>query len=1669
MKLRIPKVLEDKGIVELLLKATEEIEKYEFSDLKWIKEYQIALIEYLEDVFKAVADGLALKFEIDPTTIQKSFKVPYDILIKAANGEEVEDALFYKSIFDELKKKYGKKASTYKKFGFNGGASLQPAQIKGRVTYSPDTKKWLTKEEWNNLTDSVTDFLSDHLKDTEDKLIVRAGLFGLLAKKMEDEGVPFSKVKGMSYDDIEKRFGKLDDKKVKDEVSKNKQLEHAIEFSKRHAGEYLSIQDGSIKTKIVNIVRNQVTGGLQDGLNVRQLVSRLYKIQPSDELGKRLSQDTVDAASRDWRRVAITEFNMAMNNGYLAAHKDGAKKNEKLYFVYAGRFSPTEKPNESCNKFLGKICLLVDNPRGSDKPKKGEDDCDYVIWEGKTNVGRTKKNQWICIPTHPHCTHRWQRFYPDFQQWNPEINKIEYKVEKSKSVKLDLLKSKDITIENVEWKDKERVRNIQKELPILMRKVKKYVDIKSPVVVHLYKSPNDQKRAEYDLGTIIIYTGTPQWRGDFLHELGHQIFRPENLDHKTKVELIRLKKELRKTEGDRRVFMIPHLYDNIKEILATLFKWWIQGKLFDPAYTNILKKYCPKGFAIVDSLLKKGKIEKSSSDLVFFSEEELLKAFISPPKTHDGKIDFAKMPLGSTIWITKEGRHIPITKYSKDRFAVDFQAARNAGYTYKKVDKEMAHLTFKIDPESGRPVERQPKEAKVEKELTPKQIERQKIKEHKRELKRTLKLEKNKSQREVIKMVTDRAKDEKEVAKLMVDVEKKISDYGLTPEQKETYVDTIVSEALKRKREQRLEEANDIAKGRGTSDATATLNLVRPEAIKDKLDLINKIKDGLSDKSDNSITINTGIHDSVKKKIDKKELKEKIDVLQVTAAQEKGFFGTTKNATKEDLEKIEKVGVKELEVSEEEVKQAEKLFQKNKNNSNGKSLYTILSRYYEDDGTPQVQYLANKAAERQISALMTKFTDTQIDIKRMMDTMGVEKTAQLLAIHLKNKLSDEEYNAFKQKVAEYFTNESQGIEDKTLQKFEMLRIDNATTKGKITRGDVYHKEAERRLTENLIEQRNLLGASFGQLQSTSEFLNALKSVEKTDKVVVDLSDNEEAAMNEYKNFTFAQDRDSTKIVKKFGSYKMEVSPKSLDKFYIKESKVDRQNKEKLNAIKTSKDKVVINKHGEEVVPSYKIPGFKKDFVARVAQRNDIEFLKATGGKGIIARTTGGGKTFTAIGFHSSNLAKNPSYSTIFVVPDKMVGGQMKEIKGVTDLKHIEVPEGMNERTKRIFLKKVNTRGKILVISHSDLAKHNDILQHKKFNNLTIDEPHQVFFDSNGDMKSKGRLIANRIKTEHKVALTATPIQTNPADVYNLVNWVDEGGAGKRGNFRRMFGDKEKYDLNGIREINDYSISDMDVGKSNLMRDYFRDVVDKYVSNDEKVVRNYDVNKDDENVTMPVEMKDKLKRALNARKKGLNKYITDTPKWYKKQYPGSWQVRRESKYVEGIVTEQIKLSNRVGGSSNPKTRKLIRNIRAKRDEKHVVYVDDSKHQEHVMSELIKRKYPKEQIYTMLGSKANANTNKENFKKSDKPGVLFISRQHVAGHNLQEASTMHKVGTILTGMDDIQADGRLPRGPRDSDVYIKDYRYNTIYENNIRHEIRKYVKNLSAIDSSIARHK
>lgn len=452
MKLLISKNIAHKRTEakDLLLKALKNMDEYELSEFQWVREYQEALIKYIEDVIQAVGIGVSLALDVDPTNLHKSqperVRIPYNVLMKAANDEPIP--MFYKSLFAKLRTKFSAMAREYQKFRFNKGKPLEPLKFGRKIVYDPRTGKAITNEQFMALANDVGDFLEDKMGNIGDMTILRAALLGKMMHQMEKGGIPIEKQKRMSWKEVEDRFGPLpeDEQEARERMDLTPAELNAIRFAKAKAGEFLSIHDGKLRNQLVTAVRNQITQGLQDGIDAHEVAQRLFWMDPKDEKGKPVNKDTLEEYNRNWRRVAITETKSALSNGYLMSNKEEARKGEKQYFVFAGRWNPDEPargPN-SCNQFLGKICLLIDHPVEDDTDVKGDPYADFVIWVGKTNVGRGK-DTWCCIPVHPHCTHWWERAHPDLMEWDPEIGKMVFKVplETSfrKNGKMDLVKS----------------------------------------------------------------------------------------------------------------------------------------------------------------------------------------------------------------------------------------------------------------------------------------------------------------------------------------------------------------------------------------------------------------------------------------------------------------------------------------------------------------------------------------------------------------------------------------------------------------------------------------------------------------------------------------------------------------------------------------------------------------------------------------------------------------------------------------------------------------------------------------------------------------------------------------------------------------------------------------------------------------------------------------------------------------------------------------------------------------------------------------------------------------------------------------------------------------------------------------------------------------------------
>jgi len=168
-----------------------------------------------------------------------------------------------------------------------------------------------------------------------------------------------------------------------------------------------------------------------------------------------------------------------------------------------------------------------------------------------------------------------------------------------------------LIIENCGWEEG-RAQDVRKKLAFLTFNINKILKFKNPIIVNLYKDTSeDDLRAEYTEGVINIFENCPDWMGDFLHELAHQLCRWEKLSLATRMKIQRIQRTLKKNKGDGRIFLKEHTWKEEKEVLATIFKWYMLGKVINDGYLEVLRNYQPLAITIMDKIITKEKLEKS--------------------------------------------------------------------------------------------------------------------------------------------------------------------------------------------------------------------------------------------------------------------------------------------------------------------------------------------------------------------------------------------------------------------------------------------------------------------------------------------------------------------------------------------------------------------------------------------------------------------------------------------------------------------------------------------------------------------------------------------------------------------------------------------------------------------------------------------------------------------------------------------------------------------------------------------------------------------------------------------------------------------------------------------------------------------------------------------------
>jgi SNF2 family DNA or RNA helicase len=172
----------------------------------------------------------------------------------------------------------------------------------------------------------------------------------------------------------------------------------------------------------------------------------------------------------------------------------------------------------------------------------------------------------------------------------------------------------------------------------------------------------------------------------------------------------------------------------------------------------------------------------------------------------------------------------------------------------------------------------------------------------------------------------------------------------------------------------------------------------------------------------------------------------------------------------------------------------------------------------------------------------------------------------------------------------------------------------------------------------------------------------------------------------------------------------------------------------------------------------------------------LEMLKKYGFSGILADDMGLGKTIQTIAL----LSKLPQDSkTIVICPKTLQFNWAAEFdKFSTNISYVQY-EGSKEDRKRI-LSELNVN--VMIASYSIIQNDIEILSEIEFDYIVLDEAQHI--KNSVTLRS---VAVKQLKAKHRLALSGTPIENNPAELWSLFDFLMPGYLPSLNKFKKTFG------------------------------------------------------------------------------------------------------------------------------------------------------------------------------------------------------------------------------------------------------------------------------------------
>ncbi|XP_050224849.1 TATA-binding protein-associated factor BTAF1 isoform X2 [Mercurialis annua] len=187
--------------------------------------------------------------------------------------------------------------------------------------------------------------------------------------------------------------------------------------------------------------------------------------------------------------------------------------------------------------------------------------------------------------------------------------------------------------------------------------------------------------------------------------------------------------------------------------------------------------------------------------------------------------------------------------------------------------------------------------------------------------------------------------------------------------------------------------------------------------------------------------------------------------------------------------------------------------------------------------------------------------------------------------------------------------------------------------------------------------------------------------------------------------------------------------------------------------------------------------------------NWLAFLKRFKLHGILCDDMGLGKTLQASAIVASDIAERRTSEnsevaqpSLIVCPSTLVGHWAFEIEKYIDVSVMSTLQYAGSAQERTSLREQFDKFNVIITSYDVVRKDIDFLGQFLWNYCILDEGHVI-----KNAKSKITAAVKRLKAQHRLILSGTPIQNNIMDLWSLFDFLMPGFLGSDRQFQATYG------------------------------------------------------------------------------------------------------------------------------------------------------------------------------------------------------------------------------------------------------------------------------------------